>query len=296
MLRPGPVLIAGAGGQIGRALQAAVWPRGFRPLPLDHRQLEIADPDAVRAALTKSGAVALINAAAFTAVDRAESEPEAAWRSNGEAPGVLAAECARRALPLLHLSTDFVFSGDGGAPYREDAATGPLGVYGASKLAGEQRVRDANAEHLILRTAWVFDAIGRNFLTTILSRARAGEEVRVVADQRGMPTAAGDIAAVLLAMLAARAAGQGAWGTFHFAGAGETSWHGFAEAIVEQALSPADRPRVMAIATADWPTPARRPADSRLDCAKLAAVYGLRARPWRTMLAEVLAAVPAAAA
>lgn len=278
------VLVTGAGGQVGRALLAADWPAGLVPLGLERGALDITDAAAIEAALEGCGAV--INAAAYTAVDRAESEPDAARRVNAEAVGLLAEATARRGLPLLQLSTDFVFDGRKGAPYGEDDAVNPLSVYGATKEAGERLAR-ANPRHVILRTAWVFDAAGRNFMNTILRLAGERDELTVVADQRGQPTAAGDIAAVLIRLLAVARDGGAPWGTWHFAGGGETTWHGFAEAIVAGAPL-ARKPVVRPIATSDWPTPARRPADSRLDCGKLERAFGIKARPWQEMLAGVL--------
>lgn len=287
---PDRVLVTGAGGQVGRALLAADWPAGLAPLGLTHADLDIADADAIARALDESGAVAVVNAAAYTAVDKAESEPDLAQRINAEAPGLLAAATAARGLPLLQLSTDFVFDGRKGAPYLEDDRVNPLSVYGASKAAGEVAVRAANPAHLILRTAWVFDAAGRNFLNTMLRLAAERPELTVVADQRGQPTAAADVAAALVRLLALWRAGAAPWGTWHFAGAGETTWHGFAEAIVALAApSLGKRPPVRPIATADWPAAATRPADSRLDCARLEQAFGIRPRPWRAMLADVLA-------
>jgi dTDP-4-dehydrorhamnose reductase len=285
---PDRVLITGAGGQVGRALLAAPWPAGLSPLGLTHAALNIADAAAIARALDDSGAVALVNAAAYTAVDKAESEPAAAWRANAEAVALLAAATAARGIPLLQLSTDFVFDGAKGAPYREDDAVNPLSVYGASKAAGEVAAR-ANPQHLVLRTAWVFAAAGHNFVNTVLRLMAERPELTVVADQRGQPTAAGDIAATLVRLLALWRDGAAPWGTWHFAGAGETTWHGFAEAIVARAAGEmGKRPPVRPLATADWPAPARRPADSRLDCGKLERAFGLRPRPWPAMLADVL--------
>jgi len=284
----GRVLVTGAGGQVGRALLAAAWPAGLAPLGLTRAELDIADGDAVARALDASGAVALVNAAAYTAVDKAESEPAAAWRGNAEAVALLAAATAARGIPLLQLSTDFVFDGAKGAPYLEDDAVNPLSVYGASKAAGEAAAR-ANPLHLVLRTAWVFDAAGRNFVNTMLRLMAERPELTVVADQRGQPTAAADIAATLARLLGLWQEGAAPWGTWHFAGGGETTWHGFAEAIVAGAAERiGKRPPVRPLATADWPAAARRPADSRLDCGKLERAFAIRPRPWSAMLESVL--------
>ncbi len=284
------VLITGAGGQIGRALLMAHWTGGLEPVGYEHAALDITDPDAVAQALAECGAAAVINAAAFTAVDRAESEAALAQAINATAAGILAAATAARGLPLLQLSTDFVFDGTKGAPYLEDDAVRPLSAYGASKAAGEAAVRAGNPQHLILRTAWVFDAAGRNFLNTMLRLMVERDALNVVADQRGQPTAAADIAAVLVRLLVLWRAGATPWGTWHFAGAGETTWHGFAEAIVRRAAGRLGRrPPVQRIVSADWPSPARRPTDSRLDCGKLERAYGIKPRPWPAMLEDVLA-------
>jgi len=282
------VLVTGAGGQVGRALLAESWPAGLAPLGLTHAELDIADAAAVRRALEESGAVALVNAAAYTAVDKAESEPAPVRRINAAAVALLAAATAARGIPLLQLSTDFVFDGTKGAPYREDDAVNPLSVYGASKAEGEVAAR-ANPQHLILRTAWVFDATGRNFVNSVLRLMAERDELTVVADQRGQPTAAADIARTLLRLLALWREGARPWGTWHFAGGGETTWHGFAEAIVRGAAPRLGRrPPVRPIATADWPAAARRPADSRLDCGRLERAFGIRPRPWPAMLEAVL--------
>jgi len=285
------LLVLGAGGQVGFELCRARLPGGMTLAALDRAGLDITNREAVFAAVARTGPDLVIpdlviNAAAYTAVDRAESEAAAAFAANAEAPGHLAAACREAGIPLVHLSTDYVFDGNKPGPYREDDAINPLGVYGHSKEAGERAVRAALAEHVILRTAWVYGVHGGNFVKTMLRLAAERPVLRVVADQRGAPTSAGDIAAALVAIAVKISAGQKHWGTFHFTGAGETTWHGFAEAIV--ALAGASVP-VEPIATADYPTPARRPANSLLDCAKIEAAWGIVARPWRAALEEVVA-------
>ncbi len=235
---------------------------------------------------------AVVNAAAWTAVDAAEADEAAARRVNAEGPDILAAACARMPVPLLHLSTDYVFDGRKGAPYTEDDAPNPLSAYGRTKLAGEVAVLDAHEQAMVLRTSWVFAARGRNFMRTMLAAGAARPVLRVVGDQQGCPTAAPDLADAIAAILA-RIRDEG-WhnshrGIFHAAGAGTTTWHGFAKAIFEAAASRGGpRPEVLAIGTRDWPTPAPRPADARLDCDKLRRVLGVALPSWRDGLARVV--------
>jgi dTDP-4-dehydrorhamnose reductase len=280
------LLVLGAGGQVGTELRRARLPRGMTLAGLDRAGLDVTNRAAVYAAVRREQPALVINAAGYTAVDRAESDAEAAFAANADAPGHIATACAEARIPLIHISTDYVYDGTKPAPYVEDDPLDPLGVYGRSKAAGDAAVGAALAEHVILRTAWVYGAHGSNFVKTMLRLAIERPSLRVVADQHGSPTAAADIAAALIRIAARIGAGEGRWGVFHFAGAGTTTWHGFAEAIV--ALAGRNVP-VAAIATADYPTPARRPANSVLDCAKIAGAYGITARPWREAVAEVIA-------
>jgi dTDP-4-dehydrorhamnose reductase len=234
---------------------------------------------------------AVVNAAAYTEVDRAESDVAAAWTLNALAPALVAAETGRRGIPLLHLSTDFVFDGEKASPYVEDDPVRPLSVYGASKEGGEQAVRTANPRHVILRTAWVYSPFRKNFVRTMLRLAAEREEIRVVDDQRGSPTSAADLAAACgrIALAMARAPDAAPCGTYHCAGAGEATWCGLARAVFEIAGDRlARRPRLTAISTADYPTPARRPPDSRLDCGRLSQLWGVALRPWREALRATL--------
>ena len=252
------LLVPGAGGQVGRELCRIAWPPGCEIAACEHARLDITDRAAVFAAVRRERPDIVVNAAAYTAVDRAESEGAAAWAVNQAGPANLAAACREAAVPLVHLSTDYVFDGTKSGPYREDDAVAPLGVYGASKEAGERAVRAALPQHIILRAAWVYSAHGHNFVRTMLRLAGERPVLRVVADQEGSPTSAADIAAAIAAIVAQLAAGNRRWGTYHFAGGGATTWHGFAEAIVELA-APWRRgppPRIEAIATAQYPTPA----------------------------------------
>jgi dTDP-4-dehydrorhamnose reductase len=234
----------------------------------------------------------MVNAAAYTAVDRAETEVEAAMRANRDAPAMLGAWCARAGIPFIHVSTDYVFDGLKGAPYVETDPTNPTGVYGASKLAGELAVLAACKRAVILRTSWVYGAVGRNFVLTMLNARARTDRLRVVADQIGCPTAAPDLADIILA-IAARILGEG-WddrygGVCHAAGNGWTSWHGLATAVFEEAARHGvAAPVVEAITTADWPTPVRRPPDSRLDCTWLNETFGLSLPPWRKSLSKVI--------
>lgn len=230
----------------------------------------------------------VVNATAYTAVDLAEDEPQLAFLANAEAPGELARLCAARGASLVHYSTDYVFDGTSRVPYREDDATAPLGVYGASKLAGEQRIQSSGAHHLILRTAWVYATRGGNFLRTMLRVGSEREELRVVADQHGCPTPAWLIADVTAEILRQ---GPGSSGIRHLVASGETTWFGFAETIFEEALARgliARRPRVVPIATEDYPTRARRPAYSVLDTTALRGEYRLFLPHWRQALATTV--------
>ena len=286
------ILVIGAQGQVGWELTRRASVLGHDVLAWDVAELDITDASAVDRELAASSAEVVINAAAYTAVDKAEQEPAVAFAVNRDGPAHLAAACARLQIPLLHISTDYVYDGRKRDPYVENDATAPLGVYGASKLAGDEAVRRLLPRHLILRVSWVFGVHGHNFVKTILRLAREREELRVVADQYGCPTFAGDIADVLLE-LAGRSAeldARDAWGIYHYCGEPATTWHGFASAIVELARARESLPvrTVTAITTADYLLPSARPVNSVLDCAKLAAQFGIRPRPWRVGLEALL--------
>lgn len=290
------VLVTGAGGQVGQALTQAMarTGMGFRALP--RAELDITDPAALRRAVADCRAV--VNLAAYTAVDRAEVEPEAADRVNRLGAGLVAQAAAGAGVPLVHLSTDFVFGGQGiggpgfGAdpprPYRESDPPGPINVYGASKLAGEQAVLAACPQAVILRCAWIFSAGGQNFVRTMLRLGRARERLRVVADQIGSPTAADDVAAAILAVLDRLAGGRPVEpGIYHFAGTPPASWHELARAALDRAgIDCAVDP----IRTADWLTAARRPAWSALDSSRFGECFALPAPDWRISLGRVVAA------
>jgi dTDP-4-dehydrorhamnose reductase len=283
------LLVLGAGGQVGHELSRLAWPADYRVAAFDRAGVDITQGEAVAAAFERERPDVVINAAAYTAVDRAETEPDMAWAGNCTGPGRLAAACHAAGIPLIHISTDYVFDGSKQGPYREDDAVNPLGVYGRSKEAGDRAVREALPEHVILRTAWVYGAHGHNFVKTMLRVAAERPVLRVVADQTGSPTSAADIAAAIAAIVRRVTAGDHHWGTYHFAGGGEVTWHGFAEAIFELAAPwRGAPPTVEAITTADYPTPARRPANSVLDCRHIGEGFGIVPRPWREALAEVI--------
>lgn len=284
------LLVTGSQGQIGRELLQAHLPSGLELVGLPRRRLDITRPQQVAAALDNADAELVVNAAAFTEVDRAETEPKAAFAANCEGPALLADACAERDIPLIHISTDYVFDGRKPSAYVEDDPVCPINAYGASKAAGERAVIDRWPRHVILRTSWVYSAHGANFVKTMLRLGLEKTELAIVADQVGGPTAAGDIAAAILAIAAHVASGaDGHWGVFHYSGGGETSWYGFAERIFDfQEKVAGRRPRLRKICAAERPSPARRPANSRLDCAKIAGVYGIRLVPWEVAVDRVL--------
>ena len=286
------LLIFGAQGQTGRELAALCVQKGIKAVGLGRAQCDITSSEAVAQALDTYCPTLAVNCAAYTAVDKAESEEAAALLINGEGPRILAEETARREMPLLHISTDYVFDGTKSSAYIESDPVAPVGAYGRSKLAGERAVQAGNPQHIILRTAWVYGVHGNNFLKTMMRLARERDELRVVGDQRGCPTSTVDIAEAILAAAAKLDGVSQTWGVYHFAGTGETSWHGFAQEIVSaQAHITGKSPAVSQITTADYPTPARRPANSALDSSRFAEVFGYRARSWQERTRETVAAL-----
>ncbi len=275
------LLVFGRSGQVATELARLAPEARF----LGRDRADLADPAACAAAIRTSGCGAVLNAAAHTAVDRAESEPDLARAVNADAPAAMARAAAELGLPFLHISTDYVFDGSGERPWVETDPTGPLGVYGASKLAGEQGIAAAGGQWAVLRTSWVFSAHGANFVKTMLRLGAEREELRVVADQQGGPTPAADIAAACLAMLGAMRGDASRGGIYHFAGSPDTNWAGFAREIMAQAGLSC---RVSDISTTDYPTPARRPANSRLNCAAIQRDFGISRPDWRAGLAKVL--------
>ncbi len=290
-----PILVTGGSGQLARALGRAA---GNRVQVVGRPELDFDRPETIDAAFARMRPRLVINAAAWTAVDAAESDEAAAFRANAEAPARLARLCAESGAALVHVSTDYVFDGAKGAPYLETDPTNPTGAYGRSKLAGEIAVREAHPGAVILRTAWVYAEHGKNFVLTMLNAGRRMPRLRVVGDQRGCPTNADDLArAVLGVSLALLGNPPGKLGgTYNACGAGETTWHGFATAIFAAAAPHGwPQPQIEAIATADWPTLAKRPADSRLDCGKLRQTFGLALPHWRPSLNRAVAAICAGA-
>lgn len=280
------ILVFGRSGQVASALAE----RGARCL--DRGGADLAVPGACRAAIRAAGPRAVVNAAAWTDVDGAEAGEAAAMRVNGAAPGEMAETCREMGLPFVHLSTDYVFDGSGTRPWRPGDRPAPLGAYGRSKLAGERAVAAAGGAHVVLRTSWVFSGTGRNFVAAMLRLGAERGRLSVVADQVGGPTPAGAIADACLAVAEGLRRGAPA-GTHHFAGAPDVSWAGFARAIFEMAgLDCA----VDDIAAADWPAPAPRPANSRLDCGSLERVFGIGRPDWRAALEEILRDRPPAGA
>ncbi|MFG1478115.1 dTDP-4-dehydrorhamnose reductase [Xanthobacter sp. V4C-4] len=283
------ILLLGAGGQLGRELTDRAREGGLALTGLDHTALDICDPAAVARAMEAVRPDVVVNAAAYTAVDKAESEPQLAARINAFAPAHIAERCERYRTPLIHVSTDYVFDGTKPTPYVEQDPIAPLGVYGRTKAAGEAAVRSAAERHVIVRTSWVYGPHGNNFLKTVLRLARERDRLGIVADQQGCPTATRDLAGALLAAAEVATSGDARWGTYHFAGDGATSWHGFAAEIVRAAGPRLGRsPEVSPIATADYPTAAQRPANSQLASDLFHRTFGFRAAPWRERVAEVV--------
>ena len=282
------VLQFGSSGQLGIELIAALSnDPGVRTTILSRAQADFTDPSAIESAVLKADAPdVVINAAAYTAVDRAEEEEALAYRVNAESVDAMARACAARGVPLIHVSTDYVYDGAKPGPYVESDATAPLNAYGRTKLAGEDRIRDRLPAHVILRTSWVYSASGRNFMTTMLRLGQEREEVRVVDDQYGAPTSARALAQAIGAIARQITGPDAQFGTFHYADAGETSWHGFAAEIFRQAGLTA---RAVPIPASQYPTPARRPANSRLDATKISRIFGIHPPAWQVSLARVLA-------
>ena len=292
------VLVFGGNGQVGQELLRALHGvdevvattrSGRLPDGSDCETADFTQPEHLATLLDRIRPDVVINAAAYTAVDRAEQEPEAAFAANAQAPGVIARWCAAHGVPMVHYSTDYVFDGQGTAPYREDEPTAPLGVYGTSKRDGEAAVRAAGGRHLIFRTAWVYASHGGNFLRTMLRVGAERDALRVVADQIGTPTSAALIAEVTVKALQHPG---GLSGTWHLTASGQTSWHGFAEAIFAEALTAglmAKVPTVEAISSAEYPTPAKRPSWSVLDNHKLQNDFDIVLPPWQDGLRKVIA-------
>ena len=282
------ILLTGRNGQLGWELERMLPPLG-EVVAVDLAEFDLADPERTRSVLRELNPGLIVNAAAYTAVDRAESEPEAAFAINARAPGILAEEARRLGALLIHYSTDYVFDGTKTTPHTEEDTPGPLNVYGASKLEGDRAVAASGARHWIFRTSWVYAPRGKNFFLTVLRLAREGKPLRVVADQFGAPTSAAMLARATIQALAARDRQDAPpSGVYHMTAAGRTSWHGFTTAILREfGLANA----VTAIPAAQYPTPAKRPANSLLDNSRLAASFGIRMPSWEAGLHEAVAAL-----
>ena len=300
------ILVLGAAGQVGSEIDAALTSVS-ESLKVDYPTIinlnrddcDVGDPSAIEAVIDVHQPDWVINATAYTAVDQAESEPELAELINARAPRVLAESCNRVGARLIHISTDYVFSGEGDEPFTEDSATQPLGVYGATKLAGEAAIKQALSAHIILRTSWVFGAQGKNFVKTMLKLSASRNEVSVVADQFGAPTSARAIAETIASIVFSMSKAMpedNRWGTYHFSGYPFTTWAAFAETVVRQAREVgviSNTPQVNPITTAEYPTPAARPLNSRLDCSKIAAEFGISPDDWKSSLGIVLESLKA---
>lgn len=289
------IAVAGSSGQLARALKAQAAARGLDLVCGGRPEVDLADASRTQAFIDAVRPTLVINAAAYTAVDKAETEQEAAFNVNARGPAVLAALCAGARLPLVHISTDYVFDGSKRSPYVESDRLCPLGVYGASKAAGEAAVRNALAQHIILRTSWVYREDGANFLRTMLRLAESRDDIGVVADQRGSPTYADDLAGAILdlAPRLALADPSTPWGTYHLTNQGDTTWAGFAEAIFAQAATIGRRgARVRPITTAEYPTPARRPAYSVMSNQRITEAFGIQLLPWQDALRRCIAKLP----
>jgi dTDP-4-dehydrorhamnose reductase len=286
------ILVFGGGGQLGQELQRDARMQDVALHALDRSQTDIADAAAVEQAVAEFKPQLCVNAAAYTKVDQAETEVEPARRANEIGPGVIAAACAKAEVPLVHISTDYVFDGKKVGPYVETDPIAPIGQYARTKAAGEEAVRRNWPRHVILRTAWVYGEFGSNFLKTMVRLAQQRDEIRVVADQHGCPTSTRDLARAILQSAKVLTAGDPVWGTYHFVGAGETTWHGFAERIfAAQSRYTGRHTKAVPITTTEYPTAAVRPANSVLDSTRFTTTFGIQARPWMDEADAITAAV-----
>jgi len=285
------IVVVGAKGQLGWELCRRAKPAGFDVIALDLPEFDIADNHGVQKTLNRPDISLVINASAYTAVDQAESEVELALAVNRDGPAYLASACAATGIPLIHVSTDYVFDGCKNSPYSENDPACPLGVYGKSKVEGEVKVRECLPEHIILRTAWLYGVQGNNFVKTMIRLGKEQTRLRVVADQYGGPTFAGDLADAIFTIAGRiHESDNIPWGTYHFCGQGITSWHGFTEEILtiaKQYIS-LKVEEVEAITTSDYPTPAQRPAYSAFDCSLINTLFGIKPRPWQESLEEMI--------
>ncbi|MBT9568611.1 MAG: dTDP-4-dehydrorhamnose reductase [Thiobacillus sp.] len=300
-MRRSRILLTGANGQVGWALRRTLSSLGD-VVAQDSGELNLADLEALRTRIRDIAPIMIVNAAAYTAVDKAESEYARAHAINAAAPGAMAEEAEKLGALLVHYSTDYVFNGEGSRPWHETDSCDPLNVYGATKLAGERAVQATGCRHLIFRTSWVYGGRGSNFLLTIRRLMRERPELKIVADQIGAPTWCRDLAETSAQVLSqivspmCTTAAAEPWGLYHLCNAGETSWHGFAAKIqaLDAAQGIAATARLLPIPGSDYPTPARRPLNSRLDCSKLEQAFGLRMQAWDSALALCMNEMPAA--
>ncbi len=286
------LLVTGRHGQVAQAVLQLSGEQGMDVIALGRPEFDLERPEVLAEQLVASRPDVVVSAAAYTAVDLAESEPTRAHVINAVAPGVIAAAAAAAGAPIIHLSTDYVFDGAKSSPYVETDLTGPLTVYGATKLAGEDAVASMNPRHVILRTAWVYAPTGKNFVRTMLRLAETREDLGVVADQHGCPSYAPDIAAAVLRVACILARGEGEQGVYHMAGSESASWADFAVGILERSQARGGPcARVKPITTAEYPTPAPRPMNSRLDCSRMRRVFGVELAGWREALDRCLDAL-----
>ena len=285
------ILVIGSNGQLGWELCRRGKNYDFNIIPVDIPEFEITDPYAVNKAVKQLDISLVINASAYTAVDSAESEPELAFAINRDGPAYLAASCAKAKIPLIHISTDYVFDGTKEGPYLETDPVSPMGVYGKSKAEGEAKVRETLKEHIIIRTAWLYGIHGNNFVKTMLRLGKEKETLRVVADQYGCPTYAADLAGAILTIAGQiRRRHNIPWGTYHYCGQGKTTWYGFAEKIFELArqYDSFSIKKVIPVTTEEYPTPAKRPINSVMDCSLLTKEFNIVPLPWREILSLML--------
>jgi dTDP-4-dehydrorhamnose reductase len=280
------ILVLGRTGQVGRELSRVGWPREHHLIQIGREACDLADVGVVRRTVRENAPDIVINAAAYTAVDRAESEPELAGRINRDAPAAMAEVCEAIGAALIQLSTDYVFDGSKSGAYSEDDPVAPLSVYGRTKAEGETAIRNAAKAHVIVRTSWIFAAHGTNFVRSMLRLASEGAELRIVGDQRGAPTAARDVADAIGSIVKSLAKGDSVWGTYHFTSGEPTTWYDFARAIVDLSGQQA---KVVPITTSEFGPAARRPSNSILDCGRILRHFGIAQPSWRQALVKVLA-------
>ncbi len=285
------VIVTGCNGQVGRELCKKIKNRNLETISLDLPDFDITDMEAVDEIISKSNISAVINAAAYTAVDKAESEPDIAFNVNQKGPANLAASCRNQGIPLIHISTDYVFDGSKTDAYIETDPVSPVGVYGKSKAAGEGDVRKILAEHIILRTAWLCSEHGNNFVKTMIRLGQERDEIGVVADQYGCPTFAPDIAEAILDIVGQIAKKNDiAWGTYHYCGKGVTTWYEFAKKTLELAgeYTGLKVQHIVPLTTEEYPTPAKRPANSELDCTRIQNIFNIFPKQWQDSLSDLV--------